>query len=75
MSMNLIIIAAIALLVLVILAVLVLRGSGNVAAGTGCQARGGDCNTALTSSCPTGETFYPAGGCTATQRCCIPNPV
>lgn len=45
LSMNVIIIAAIALLVLVILAVLLFRSGGQVSAGTQCEGFGGVCDT------------------------------
>ncbi len=43
LSMNLIIIAAIAVLILVILTVFVLRSSGNLDKSTGCSAMNGKC--------------------------------
>lgn len=43
LSMNVIIIAAIALLVLVILAVLILRAGRDVTEGTSCESLGGRC--------------------------------
>ena len=65
LSMNVIIIAAIALLVLVILAVLLFRSGGQVSEGTSCTGYGGQCgystpsdpgnwikNPAFDSTCP-----------------------
>jgi hypothetical protein len=80
LSMNVIIIAAIALLVLIILAVLVLRAGRGVTEGTGCQGIGGTCD----SSCAAledekGGTWTQnyanggkAGGCGADEVCCVP---
>lgn len=44
LSMNVIIIAAIALLILVILAVLLFRSGGQVSEGTSCEGYGGECD-------------------------------
>jgi hypothetical protein len=46
LSMNVIIIAAISLLVLIILAVMVFRAGGNVTKGTNCAGVGGQCFSA-----------------------------
>jgi hypothetical protein len=72
LSMNVIIIAAIALLVLVILAVLVLRGGRNITDGTGCTAKpGGHCET-LDTACNDGENVFAGGGCpVAKPKCCV----
>ena len=43
LSINIIIIAAIALLVLIILAVLILRTGNQVSTGTSCESLGGTC--------------------------------
>jgi hypothetical protein len=76
LSMNLIIVAAIALLVLVIIAILVLRGGTNIAEGTACTAKpGGQC-VAADQDCGTGQIVLPGGGCPAqTPKCCINSPV
>ena len=73
MSVNVIIIAAIALLVLVILAVLILRSGGQVNDGTGCRSSGGECQQ---TECITG--FYEniaqsgtRGGCSEGEVCCL----
>ena len=72
LSMNVIIIAAIGLLVLVILAVLVINSSTNFRAGTqSCNSQGGICK----SSCDTtvdGGQISPASGCTSSDKptCC-----
>ncbi|MCA9477610.1 MAG: hypothetical protein KC535_00500 [Nanoarchaeota archaeon] len=71
LSMNVIIIAAIALLVLVILAVLLFQSGGRVTEGTSCTGYGGTCspeglkpegnyirNPAFDSSCGTGQQCY-----------------
>jgi hypothetical protein len=75
LSMNLIIIAAIALLVLIIISILVLKGGSNVNQGTGCEAKGGSCSTGDTCADPAKPVFLPGGGCKTGERCCIPNPV
>lgn len=79
LSMNVIIIAAISLLVLVIISVLVLRAGGNVNKSTGCEGVNGVCITD-TLKCSdygqsTGQTLIrdPAHGCGIEgQQCCIP---
>jgi len=79
LSMNVIIIAAIALLVLVIISVLVLRAGGNVNRGTGCTGVGGTCieNPGFTIDNPCsdlGEGYKPdpTHGCgTEDQICCL----
>ena len=70
LSMNVIIIAAIALLVLVILAVLLFRSGGQVSEGTGCEGFGGQCasvrpadgnwveNPAFSDSCGVGASCW-----------------
>ncbi|MBW2983153.1 hypothetical protein KY327_02520 [Candidatus Woesearchaeota archaeon] len=82
LSMNVIIIAAISLLVLVIISVLVLRAGGNVNESTGCQGVGGVCagGTSSYANCnDVGQTLggnyirNPSHGCQDdTQYCCIP---
>ena len=72
--MNVIIIAAIALLVLVILSVLVLRAGGNINEGTSCQnLQGARCE--LSCSDIEGGTWVenPSHGCSdEDMKCCIP---
>lgn len=76
LSMNVIIIAAIALLVLVILAVLILRAGRGVTEGTGCEGIGGTCADA----CGDLDGLYVknipnsgrSGGCAEGESCCIP---
>lgn len=78
LSMNVIIIAAIALLVLVILAVLLFRSGGQVTEGTSCDNLAGEnsrcdttrpdgwiANPALDSSCPSGQHCYVKLGSTS----------
>lgn len=74
-SMNLIIIAAIALLVLVIVSILVLRQGANISEGTGCEAKAGGHCIASADSCVDGETYLPGGGCPKDTKCCITSPV
>ena len=76
LSMNLIIVAAIALLVLVIIAILVLRGGSNIAEGTGCTAKAGGQCVASDIDCGTGKIVLPGGGCPEqSPKCCINSPV
>jgi|FLOH01.1.fsa_nt_gi hypothetical protein len=56
-SINTIIIAAIALLVLVILSVLLLRGGGNIVDGTACEGVGGTCASSC-SDLSTGTNIF-----------------
>ena len=82
LSMNVIIIAAISLLVLVIISVLVLRAGGNVNESTGCQGVNGVCvgGTSSYASCSDvaqtmGGDYIrdPSHGCDGDgQYCCIP---
>ena len=82
LSMNVIIIAAISLLVLVIISVLVLRAGGNVNESTGCRGVNGVCvgSGASYSSCNELEDVRggsyvrdPSHGCKEEgQHCCIP---
>jgi len=74
-SINVIIIAAIALLILVILSVLVLRSGGKLTAGTGCQAVDGICVSSF-DTCPDGLTTDITRGCPTEDqpKCCIPAP-
>jgi hypothetical protein len=74
-SINVIIIAAIALLVLVILAVLILRSGGQINTGTGCKSVNGICMSAG-APCESGYTEYLAqsgkrGGCEENAKCCV----
>ena len=72
LSMNVIIIAAISLIVLVIISVLVLRAGGNVNQNTGCEGVNGRC----VESCMALEGSWikdPAHGCeNEYDTCCIP---
>lgn len=69
MSMNVIIIAAIALLVLVILSVIFIGRMGGFGEETaGCATRGGTC---YSGSCPAGTTPFSAK-CEEGESCCLP---
>jgi hypothetical protein len=79
LSMNVIIIAAISLLVLVIISVLVLRAGNNVNENTGCTGVNGVCIDSSMSCGDYGQLqgksymYDPAHGCgVETQICCIP---
>ncbi|MBC8501024.1 MAG: hypothetical protein H8D38_04650 [DPANN group archaeon] len=74
LSINVIIIAAIALLVLVILSVLLIRGGANIVEGTSCRGVGGQCAVSC-SQLSTGTTVYTphsTAKCeTEGEVCCI----
>lgn len=72
LSMEVIIIAAIALLVLVILSVLIIRSGGGVTSGTSCTAPSiqGHC-VSTEDSCNDGE-FPSNNACGTGQKCCVP---
>ncbi len=70
LSMNVIIIAAIGLLILVILAILVISRATNVSTGTDCIAKGGICK--ISSEC-TQDKVISDGTCSDnTKTCCSP---
>ncbi len=76
MSMNIIIIAAIALLVLAILAVLLMKQGGNLAESTSCEGMGGYCEDSM-SACEGTDVPKPDSGCKTKLGsdkgyCCIP---
>lgn len=78
LSMNVIIIAAIALLVLVILAVMLLQKGGDLKEGTSCEALGGKCCSACDASCydNQGNTYKihnnaQDSSCSEGQQCCL----
>lgn len=70
LSMNVIIIAAIALLVLVILAVLLLRAGGSIDTGTSCEGLGGICADDNCADVGVGYFKHPSGVCSGEQICC-----
>lgn len=73
-SINTIIIAALALLVLVVLSVIFLGRTGIFAKeSASCLTNGGSC---VVGACPQGSTAYPSWSCEKTsegafQRCCV----
>jgi len=72
LSMNVIIIAAIALLVLVVLAVLLFGSTSDIQETNACTGSlyNGQCVPSATS-CPTGYILNPAGtGCNQGSKCC-----
>lgn len=75
LSMNVIIIAAIAVLVLVILAMFVFRSADRTDKGTGCTGLGGSCDFTATQKC---SGAYPIPGiafdssCGTGKKCCLP---
>jgi hypothetical protein len=70
-SMNVIIIAAIALLVLVILSVVFIGRMGTFSGETaGCASKGGTC---YEGGCPQGTTPFSSGTCAEEgEACCLP---
>lgn len=68
LSINIIVIAAIALLVLIILAVLILRTGGRVESGTACNGLGGECKDACDTT--VGEFKDAGGACSGELICC-----
>jgi len=74
LSMEVIIIAAIALLVLVILSILIIRSGGTVAGGTSCNAPaiGGECRSDA-GSCASDGRIPSSNACpNSGEVCCIP---
>lgn len=67
-SINTIIITAIALLVLIVLAVLVARSAGQAGSGTSCVAKGGICKETCGDLDPVVGVKCPE----ATHTCCNP---
>jgi len=68
MSMNVIIIAAIALLILVILSVMIINSGGKINEGTSCV--GGNCM--YEADCEAQGGFAnPASGCSDGEVCCV----
>jgi hypothetical protein len=70
LSMNVIIIAAIALLVLVILSVLVLQKFGKLNEGTGCEGLGGSCMISTSCNLADGMITSPTDDCKNTGEVC-----
>ena len=70
MSMNVIIIAAIALLILVILAMFIFRSGRGIEDSTNCQAMNGHCMPICLEDHP---VPYPLGddSCSAGKKCCV----
>jgi len=73
MSMNTIIIAALALVILVVLIILLTKQTGNVDQTiNSCDGRGYTCSSG--TSCPSGTSLYSSRGCGDGNVCCAPNP-
>lgn len=71
-SINTIIIAAIAILVLIVLAILIARSSTDVSNSRSCIAKGGVCS----ESCDANRQIGRAGDfCDGNDFCCSPVPV
>ncbi|MBN1175304.1 hypothetical protein JXA48_01535 [Candidatus Woesearchaeota archaeon] len=71
LSMNVIIIAAIAILVLVILAMFVFRSSDRVDKGTGCTSLSGSCLPMCGGDYPLHNAGFD-GSCGTGSICCMP---
>ncbi|MCF7865810.1 hypothetical protein K9L67_03655 [Candidatus Woesearchaeota archaeon] len=76
MSINIIVIAAIALLVLVILSILLFRSGSGIREGTSCTGTGGTCwdEPTCQGMSDYSDTVYrpnPNGECPENQYCCI----
>ncbi len=75
MSINLIIVAAIALIILVILAVLLFtRVGGPLTNGTTCSGIGGQCIESsgnCNDDAGEGYILHPTASCSSGQKCCI----
>jgi hypothetical protein len=67
LSMEVIIIAAIALLVLVILSILIIRAGTTTSEGSGCTGVGGTCMDECSEGY--GRSFH---SCSSGQVCCVP---
>lgn len=81
LSINIIVIAAIALIILVIMAVLLFQAGGNLNRGTSCEGVGGECiDKNYDGSCSdysdyTGIRYkqHIAAGCPSKEQiCCVP---
>lgn len=76
LSINVIIIAAISLIVLVLLSYLVIKNGGNVQKGTGCESIAGSKCVPSGQSCGDGFTPSLTNACQKVndqaQSCCIP---
>jgi hypothetical protein len=71
LSMNVVVIAALAMLVLVVLGVIFLQGTSEVPQKLkGCVASGGQC-VESGESCPVGFSKEEPKDCTEGTRCCI----
>lgn len=79
LSINVIILAAIALLVLIILAVLLLRAGNTTNEGTGCTGAGGQCWSTCDDAQSTEGGLWThnvgndgtKGGCAEGEQCCL----
>lgn len=69
LSMEVIIIAAIALLVLVILSILIIRAGTTTGQGSGCEGVGGVCTDDSSCGEGYGRSFH---SCSGGQICCVP---
>jgi len=73
LSMNMIIVTILVLLVLLIVAFLLIRGSGNWSKGTDCLIQGGKCAPSGQACGDGGYTDYPlpsALTCQKDEKCC-----
>ena len=72
LSMEVIIIAAIALLVLVILSVLLLRNGTLFSSGTSCEGVGGSCQPGTDATACGDGAHKSSNACSSGYVCCIP---
>lgn len=73
LSMNMIILAAISLLVLAIIAYLIFGASSDINKGKGCEGLGGSCNFNGAMDCSDPYPIpNPASKCTDGGFCCMP---
>lgn len=71
LSMNVIIIAAIALLVLVVLAVLLFGSTSDIQETNECEGSLYDGKCINTPGCPSGHILTPSGTCSGEAHCCV----
>jgi preprotein translocase subunit SecG len=76
LSINIIIVAALALIILVIISVLLFRSGSQIGTGTSCTGLGGTCidsGGSCSDLSQNGETWilHPTAPCTSGMKCCV----
>lgn len=71
LTMNLVIIAAISLLVLIILAFMLMKGFGGWNSGTTCSSQGGQCMIKCEGSYPVSSLYTCGKNNLAGSHCCV----